>query len=190
MNKSKRWISGVEIAVSALITLSLIVIGASGFVTVKAQDEEAVCREHFRLIYRALRAYMDEWGTVQPQVGVEAELSEIGVPPKRMWYFPQGIEGELVSLLNIRREWTVCPVWENDQEKKALGLRSYCPQIYVGENRELLPEEIRNQRPRTREMLSRYGSQTEVLLDLNHPGREIVLRLDGTIEVRNADGGQ
>jgi hypothetical protein len=189
MNKSKRWISGVEIAVSALITLSLIVIGASGFVTVKAQDEEAVCREHFRLIYRALRAYMDEWGTVQPQVGVEAELSEIGVPP-RMWRFTQGVEGELVSLLNIRREWTVCPVYERNPESKALGLHSYCTQIYSGEYGPDFPERLKASNPPTRELLKRDGPRTVVLLDLNHPGRETILRLDGTIEVRSTDGGQ
>lgn len=149
--------------------LSVSVIVFSGSKAVEAQNGQAVCIDHFHRIHQALRCYMDDWGVVEPQVGVMAELSEIGIPPYRRFTY----------VLDVQPEWWHCPVW--NPPAGITARTGYALQIYVGE-----PAAVSEVSVPSRELLRNSGPNLTVLLDANHrePMQEIYLNLAGTVYTR------
>lgn len=175
--RNKCWLSVLEVLIAATVTLAVFVIIFSGTKAVKGQQNEAICMDHFHRIHQALRAYMDDWGTVEPQIGVAAEYWEVGFPPYPSFLY-RDRHGNRLSVLNVLEEWWDCPVWV--PRTGTQPLTGYAAQLYVGE-----PTVMGEVALPTRELLRRSGALLPVLLDVHHTGREIHLNLAGSIYVKS-----
>jgi len=175
--RNKFRLSVLEVLIAATITLAVFVIIFSGTEAVKGQQNEAVCMDHFHRIHQALRAYMDDWGTVEPQIGVAAEYWEVGFPPYPSFIY-RDRHGNRLSALNVLDEWWDCPVWV--PRAGTQPLTGYAAQLYVGEL-----ATMRGVGVPTRDLLRGSGELLPVLLDVNHTGREIYLNLAGSIYVKS-----